>query len=86
MSRISLKALAQAITTVRAMDIEQKQQLADEIFRVQPHMLASVVVQKQLGVSLEKMDFLFDLLFVCFQAMKESGLTWPLLTEDEQER
>jgi len=86
MSRISLKALAQAVTTVRAMDIEQKQQLADEIFRVQPHLLASVVVQKRMGVSLEKMDFLFGLLFICFQAMKESGLTWPLITEDEQDR
>lgn len=49
-------------------------------------MLGSVVVQKQMGVSLEKMNFLFDLLFICFQAMKESGLTWPLITEDEQER
>jgi hypothetical protein len=38
------------------------------------------LVQKQLGVSLEKM------LLVCFQAMKESGLTWPLITEDEQQR
>jgi hypothetical protein len=27
-----------------------------------------------------------DTLFICFQAMKESGLTWPLITEDEQER
>lgn len=31
-------------------------------------------------------DFLIDLLLICFQAMKESGLTWPLITEDEQER
>ena len=30
-------------------------------------------------------DFLIDLLLICFQAMKESGLTWPLITEDEQE-
>ena len=86
MSRISLKALAQAITKIRVMDIQQKEQLADEIFCVQPHLLASVLVQKQMDVSLEKMDFLFDLLFICFQAMKESGLTWPLITEDEQDR
>ena len=86
MSRISLKALAQAITKVRVMDMPQKAQLADEIFRVQPHMLASVLVQKRMGVSLEKMDFLLNLLFICFQAMKESGLTWSLITEDEQDR
>ena len=35
MSRISLKALAQAVTTVRAKGMEQKEQLADEISRVQ---------------------------------------------------
>lgn len=86
MSRLSLKALAQAITKVRAMDIKQKEQLADEIFHVQSHTLASGLVQKQMGVSLEKLDFLFDLLFIYFQAMKESGLTWPLITEDEQDR
>lgn len=86
MSRISCKALAQAIIKVRVMGMQQKERLADEIFRVQPHLLASVVVQKQMGVSLEKMDFLFDLLFICFQAMRESGLSWPLITEDEQDR
>jgi hypothetical protein len=43
------------------------------------------LVQKQSGVSLEKMDFLVDILLICFQAMKESGVTWPL-TEEEQER
>ncbi|MFH1602572.1 MAG: hypothetical protein ABIH03_01550 [Pseudomonadota bacterium] len=86
MSRISLKALAKAITVVRATDVKQKERFADEIFRAQPHLLASFVVQKRMGVSLEKMNFLFDLLFICFQAMKESGLTWPIITEDEQDR
>ena len=68
------------------MDATQKEQLADQLFRVQPHVVASFLVQKQLGVSLEKMDFLVDILLICFQAMKESGLTWPLITEDEQDR
>ena len=86
MSRISYNALAQAITTVRAMDMKQKEQLADELFRAQPHLLGSFLAQKQLGVSLEKMDFLMDLLLICFQAMKESGLTWPVITEDELDR
>jgi hypothetical protein len=25
-------------------------------------------------------------MLICFQAMKESGVDWPLITEDEQER
>ena len=68
------------------MDIKQKEQLADELFRAQPNLFGSFLVQKQLGVSAEKMDFLVDLLFTCFQAMKESGLTWPVITEDELDR
>ena len=86
MSRISRNALVQAITRVRAMDAKQKEQLADEIFVAQPHLLGSFLVQRQLGVSLEKMEFLLDILLVSFQAMKESGLVWPVITEDDLDR
>ena len=68
------------------MDLKQKERLADEMFRTQPHILASFLVQRKFGVSLAKMDFLIDILFVCFQAMKESGLGWPIIGEDEQDR
>ena len=86
MSRISRNAMVQAISKVRAMDANQKEQLADEVFRVQSHLLGSFLVQTRLGVSLEKMEFLLDILLVSFQAMKESGLPWPLITEDELDR
>ena len=86
MSRISPQAMSAAVQKIRAMTAGQKERLADELFREQPNMLASFLVQKQLGVSLEKMEFLVDVLFICFQAMKESGLTWPLITEDEQDK
>ena len=68
------------------MNMSQKERLADEVFQKQPHVLASCLAQKQLGVCLEKMEFLVELMLICFQAMKESGLTWQLITEDEQER
>ena len=32
------------------------------------------------------MEFLLELLFVCFLAMKEAGVAWPMITEDEQDR
>lgn len=86
MKRISHNSLVQAIATVRAMDMKQRQQLADELLNAQPHMFASFLVQKRLGASLAKMDFLLDILFICFQAMKESGLNWPLITEEELDR
>jgi hypothetical protein len=31
-------------------------------------------------------EFLLNILLVCYQAMKESGLDWPLISEDEQAR
>jgi len=86
MSRISRQALVSAVVKVQSMSVKEKEQLADDVFRKQPHLLASCLVQKQLGVSLEKMEFLIELMLICFQAMKQSGLTWPLITEDEQER
>jgi hypothetical protein len=45
-----------------------------------------VLALQHIGVSLEKMDFVLNQLFICFQAMKETGLTWPLITEDEQDK
>jgi hypothetical protein len=64
----------------------QKERLADEIFRMQPSMLGSILVLSRLGVPIEKVEFAVGVLLVCFQAMKESGLAWPVITEDEQER
>ena len=49
-------------------------------------MFGSFLVQKQMGVSMEKIEFLLELLLICFQAMKDSGIRWPLITEDEQDK
>jgi len=86
MSRIPHHALVSAVQKVRAMGLTQKAQLADELYRAQPHVLASFLVQNKLGVRLDKMEFLLELVLVCFEAMRESGLTWPLITEEEQDR
>ena len=86
MSRISTDAMARALIAAQAMDLQQKEQLADEIFRAQPNLLGSVVVLPQLGVALSKVEFAVEILFVCFLATKESGLTWPVITEVDQDR
>ncbi len=31
-------------------------------------------------------EFLLNILLVCYQSMKESGLQWPVITKEEQER
>lgn len=86
MSRIALKMVADAITSVRAMDMVQKEALVDEIFRSQPNMLGSVLVLQRMDVSIEKMDTALDLLLICFQAMKRSGLPWPQISADDQDK
>jgi hypothetical protein len=84
--RISIKHVAAAMQKVHAMDLAQRISLADEIFIKQPHLLASCLVQPRLGVDEHSVEFLLNILLVCYQAMKESGLDWPLISEDEQAR
>lgn len=86
MNRISVDTLALAIKQVRSLTMTQKEAMVDEIFRAQPNLLGSVLAQHRLGVSLVKIEFLLDILQVCFQAMKVSGHVWPPITLDEQER
>lgn len=86
MSRISQNALVSAIKALQGMDMQQKALLADEIFREQPNLLGSVLVLPQLGVSMQKVEFALEILFVCFKAMKASGLVWPIISEDDLDR
>jgi hypothetical protein len=84
--RISVRHVATAVKKVRQMSLERKVQLTDEIFEQQPNLLASCVVQQKLGASMESVEFLLNILLVCFQAMRESGYTWPTISEQDQER
>jgi hypothetical protein len=86
MSRISQNALVSAIKVLQGMDMQQKALLADEIFREQPNLLGSVLVLPQLGVSMQKVEFALEILFVCFNAMKASGWVWPIISEDDLDR
>jgi hypothetical protein len=86
MSRITVDNLAAAIRKVRAMNLKQKEALTEEIHLQQPHMLASCLVQSKLGADPATVEFLLDILLVCYQSMKESGLQWSVITEVEQER
>ncbi len=81
MSRICRLSLSRAIAKVRAMDRAQKEHLAESMLREQPALFSSVMVQRQMGVSFDKMDFLLNLILICFQAMQETGLKWPVISE-----
>ena len=69
----------------QALNPKRKEQLAYEVFHAQPNMLSSVLALLRFDITLEKIDFALDMLFICFLAMKESGLTWPVITEDNQD-
>jgi hypothetical protein len=86
MSRITIDNVTEAIRKVRSMSLREKEALAEEIHLCQPHMLASCLVQSKLGVNPTAVEFLLNILLVCYQSMKESGLQWSVITEDEQER
>ena len=86
MSRVSLEALADAIKIIRAMSVEQKEILANELFHTQPNMFGSALALPRMGVSLAKVEVALELLFVCFQAMKQSRLLWPLITEADLDK
>lgn len=68
------------------MTMERKTALADEVFQQQPTLFGSFLVLTRFGVSFEKMEFLLERLFVCFLAMRESGIQWPRITEDELDK
>jgi len=86
MNRITTENVAAAILKVSSMGLSQKEELAEEIHRDQPNLLASCLVQSKLGARINDVEFLLNILLVCYQAMKESGLRWPMITEDEQQR
>jgi hypothetical protein len=85
MGRISQSVLLGAIKAVREMTADEKLRLVDEIFSSQPNLLGAILALRGLGVSAAKQDFALEMLLLCFHAMKESGLTWPLITVIEQE-
>lgn len=81
-----MEALVDAIDIIRAMGVAQKAQLGDELFQTQPNLLGSVIVLQRMGISLAKIEVALELLFVCYQSMKQSGLRWPMITEADLDK
>jgi hypothetical protein len=86
MGRISSEHVVTAWRKVLSMERAQKLTLADEIYLKQPNLLASCIVRPRLGVDEPTVEFLLNILFVCYCAMTESGYEWPVISEAEQER
>ena len=85
MGRLTQWAVIEADIAVRRMSHDQKVRLADEIYAQQPNMLASILALPRMGVDMAQLEVALHILLVTFQAMKLSGHTWPLITEDIQD-
>lgn len=86
MTVISNRLLTDAVLRVERMTFKQREQLAEEIHAQQPNLFFSVLVLQNFGASLEQMELVLNLLFVFHEAMKASGKTWPVISEDVQDR
>ena len=82
-AKITVSHVGDAVKKLGTMGGAQRERLAEQIAREQQALFTSFLVQSRLGVSYEKMEFLLDILFVCMLAMKESGLEWPQVTDDD---
>lgn len=85
MGRLAQWVVIEADVAVRCMGHDQKVSLADEIYVHQPNMLASILALPGMGVAMAQVEVALHVLFVTFQAMKLSGHSWPLITEDIQD-
>ena len=86
MTAISSQFLVAAVVRVERMSFSERERLADEVYARQPNLLASVIVLQQFGATLEQMEVVLNLLLVFYEAMKASGKTWPVISEDMQDR
>lgn len=85
MPKVSNKNLANALRKVRSLNIKDKELICDEIFKEQPNLFGSVIVQQRLGNSLEDIDVLLEILIVLHLSLKEAGVTISKISEQDQE-
>jgi hypothetical protein len=86
MASISSRNLVDAVLRVKRMTFQERERLAEEVHALQPNLFFSVLALQRYGVTLEQMEVVLMLLLVFHEAMKGSGRSWPVISEDVQER
>jgi hypothetical protein len=86
MPAISSRLLVDAVLRVERMSLKDRERLADEIHTRQPNLFFSVLVLQRYAATFEQMEVVLNLLLVFYEAMRASGRTWPVISEDVQER
>ena len=85
MAQLSSEILTRAIKRAQNLSLTDKESACDEIFREQPNLLASVLVQQQMGNTLEEVDVLLNILIVLHLAVKVAGVRIGVISELQQE-
>ena len=86
MASISSRNLVDAVLRFERMSFAERERLAYEVHARQPNLFFSVLVLQRYGATLVQIEVVLNLLLVFHEAMKISGGTWPVITEDVQER
>ncbi|MFN7836264.1 MAG: hypothetical protein ACK5NY_10845 [Burkholderiaceae bacterium] len=86
MPRIQPIHLAAAQLRVEPMSAKQAEAFADAVYASQPNLLVSLLVLPRYGVTYQELDIVLKILFICFEAVRETGVTIPTITEEDQER
>ena len=86
MASISSRNLVDAVLRVERMSFQERERLAEEVHAEQPKLFYSVLVLQRYGATLEQVEVVLNLLLVFFEALKFSGGSWPVVSEDVQER
>ena len=86
MASISSRHLVDAVRRVERMNFAERERLADEVNARQPNLFFSVLVLQRYGATLVQIEVVLNLLLVLYEAMQISGSSWPVISEDVQER
>lgn len=78
--------LVVAIRLAASMGISEKEAVCDRIYSAQPNLLASVLAQRSLGVTMPTIDVVLNILVVLQLAIKESGQMLATVSEAHPER
>ena len=84
MASISSRNLVDAVLRVERMSFAEREWLAGEVHARQPNLFYSVLVLQRYGATLVQIEVVLNLLLVFYKAMKISGGTWPVVSEDVQ--
>lgn len=83
---VSAEHLADAITAAGAMSLKEKEGICDTLYAAQPNLLGTVLVLPSLGVTMETVDVVLNILIVLHLAVEKSGQTLAAVSEQDVER